>query len=209
MPAKLRIILSIVILCFWQVILSGNLRAQTGTIPSSAYPARFSDNDAEFLTQLSAFMNRTQLNNVAVSVNEFSNLWNSSMDAEQKKACMQLFNVLVKKKLKPSPHFERMMDLIILADKRQLEPAVRLKLIQTSYKIVANMTAAQAFESIANIFLYLKYNLLYNNGFYKLKVSKPGKLSFDWIGPDASVIHSPLVEKALVKLQREETLNPP
>ena len=188
MPSRLSIFLFVFLIGFCAGFFPSRIYAQTGTLPSSAYPAKFSDNEAEFLTQLSAFMNRTQLNNVAVSVNEFSNLWNSSMTAEQKQACMQLFNNLVKKKLKPSPHFERMMDLIILADKRQLEPAVRLKLIQTSHKIIANMPPAQAFECIANIFLYLKYNLLYNNGFYKLKVSKPGKLSFDWIGPDASVI---------------------
>ena len=167
---------------------SGNSSwAQTGSLPASAYPPSFSDDEAKFLTELTAFMNRAQLNNVTITVTEFTELWNSRLSVEQKKAGMQLFNAMLKKKLKPSPHFERVMDLLILAGKRPLEPPAMLKLIQTNHKTIVNLPPDQAFSCIGNLFLYFKYSLLHNDGFYKLKVSKPGKISFDWAGPDASI----------------------
>ncbi len=161
--------------------------AQAKVLTSAPYPSKFSENESEFISQLSDFMNRTQLNNVAVTVNEFNALWSGKLDAEQKKASIVLFNSMLKKKFKATPNFERVMDLMILAGKRPLEPQPMLKLIQTTQKIVANMAPNPAFSCIANLFLYFKYNLLYTNGFYNLKVSKPGKLNFDWVGEDISV----------------------
>jgi hypothetical protein len=178
--------LRLIVAGLFAALLPCSLQAQTGNVPVNSYPTRFSDNPGEFISQLSEFMNRSQLNNVAVTVTEFNAFW-GSLNEEQKKASMLLFNAMLKKKYKISPNFERVMDILILASKRQIQPDAILKLIQTNHRIIVNMPPKPAFEAIGNLFLYFKYNLLYNDGFYKLKVTRPEKLSFDWVGPDASI----------------------
>ena len=79
--------------------------AQAKVLTNAPYPSKFSENESEFISQLSDFMNRTQLNNVAITVNEFNALWSGKLDADQKKASILLFNTMLKKKLKSSPNF--------------------------------------------------------------------------------------------------------
>ena len=175
------------LVCSLLLFLALPVHGQNASMPASAYPVSFPEDGKQFILELGNFMNRTQLNTVAVTVTEFTELWNSRLSSEQQKASVLLFNAMLKKKFKPSPNFERVMDLMILAGKRQMEPESMLKLIQTNQKIVVNMAPEPAFACIGNLFLYFKYSLLYNDGFYKLKVSKPVKLSFGWFGPDASI----------------------
>ncbi len=154
----------------------------------AGYPTKFAETDAEFIQEFGDFLRKTKLVEVEKSATEFGEMWSSGkLNPEQKQACMGLFNTMLKKKYKPSPHFEKVVDMLIMAGtKRNLEAQPMLKLITTTQKVMGNFEPNPAFAYVANIFLYFKFNMLYTNGFYKLKVSKPGKLNFDWVGPDIS-----------------------
>ncbi len=170
------------------LITGGSLKAQQGTQAQFAgYPSAFPTTEAEFLSAYGTFLRKTKLVEVDKSALDFEEMWASKLNPEQRQACILLFNTMLKKKYRPSPHFEKVTDLLIMAGtKRNLEPQPMLKLIQTTQKVMANFEPNPAFAYVANLFLYFKFNMLFTNGFYKLKVSKPGKLNFDWVGPDAS-----------------------
>ena len=164
------------------------ISAQTQSMPMAGYPAKFAETESEFIKEFDTFLRKTKLVEVDKSATEFGEMWSGGkLNPEQKQACILLFNTMLKKKYKPAPQFEKVVDMLIMAGtKKQLEPLPMLKLIQTTQKVMANFETTPAFAYVANIFLFFKFNMLYTNGFYKLKVSKPGKLNFDWIGPDAS-----------------------
>lgn len=157
-----------------------------GQAPVAGMPTKFSDNEADFIRELVDLMRKTNMADVAKSGEDFEAMWNSGrMSAEHKKVSMQLFSTMLQKKYRATPHFEKVMDMLIMAGtKRQLEPEPFLKLIETTRKVMYNYQPNPAFAYVANLFLYFKFNMLYTNGFYKLKVSKPQKISFDWVGPE-------------------------
>lgn len=163
---------------------SQNCMAQ-GQATYASYPTAFSQDPPTHISELAAFLRKTGMPELDKSATEFEDLW-GTMTMEQKQASVLLFNTMLKKKYKAAPNFEKMVDLLILAGKRQLDPKAMEKLIQTSQKVMANYEPNPAFAYVANLFLYFKYSMLYTNGFYKLKVTKPGKIGFDWIGPDIS-----------------------
>ncbi len=166
--------------------------------PLAGMPTKFSETESEFIQQLGDMMRKTKLVEVEKSAMDFEELWNSGkLGPEHKKEMILLCNTMLQKKYKPAPHFEKVLDLTLMAaTKRQLEPQPLLKLLETTRKVMGNFAPNPSFAYVANLFLYFKYNMLFTNGFYKLKVSKPGKLNFDWIGPDiAADTGAPKVEE--------------
>ena len=163
-----------------------NIALGQGQAPIGGMPTKFSETESEFIQQLGEMMRKTKMVEVEKTATEFEELWNSGkLNPEQKKEMITLCNTMLQKKYRPTPHFEKVMDLIIMAaTKRQLEPQPLLKLLETTRKVMGNFMPNPAFAYVANLFLYFKYNMLFTNGFYKLKVSKPGKITFDWVGPD-------------------------
>lgn len=158
-----------------------------GTGQVAGLPVKFSETESEFIGELGAMMRKTKQVEVEKSAIEFEELWNSGrMMPDQKQAFIALCNEMLKKRYRPTPHFEKVLDLFILASKRQMEPQAFFKLIETTGKVMANFQPTPAMAYVANLFLYFKFNMLYTNGFYKLKVSKPGKINFAWAGPDVS-----------------------
>ena len=151
-------------------------------------PTKFSESEGVFIQELGDMLRKTKMVEVEKSASEFEALWGSGkFTPEHKQAMIQLCNVMLQKKYRPAPHFEKVVDMMIMAmTKRQLEAQPSLKLIETTRKVMANFQPIPAMAYVSNIFLYFKFNMLYTNGFYKLKVSKPGKMTFDWIGPDMS-----------------------
>jgi hypothetical protein len=169
---------------FFFLSLSFWVNAQTGA-PVAGLPTKFSETESAFIQELGDMMRKTKQVEVEKSAQEFEELWNSGkMNAEQKLAFVALANEMLKKKYRPTPHFEKVLDLFILASKRQMDPQPFLKLIETTRKVMANFQPNPAMAYVSNLFLYFKYNMLFTNGFYKLKVGKPGKINFDWVGPD-------------------------
>lgn len=149
-------------------------------------PTKFSENDAEFIQQMGDMLRKVKMTELDKTASEFESLWGSGkLGPEHKKEVILLCNTMLQKKCRPTPHFEKVLDLFIMgATKRNFESQPTFKLIETTRKVMGNMELNPAFAYVANLFLYFKYNMLYTNGFYKLKVTKPGKLNFDWVGPD-------------------------
>ena len=149
-------------------------------------PTRLSEDPSAFIQELGEMLRKAKMSEIDKTATEFEEMWNGGkMTAEQKQATIVLCNTMLQKKYKTNPHFEKVLDLLIMAGtKRNLEPQPMLKLIETTRKVMGNYEANPAFAYVANLFLYFKYNMLFTNGFYKLKVTRPGKLNFDWVGPD-------------------------
>lgn len=178
----MRYLKSILVLSLFTLFFIPTLLAQT----IAGMPTKFSDNEATFIQELSDMMRKVKMAELDKSAEDFEALWNSGkLGPEHKKEMMLLSNIMLKKKLKANPHFEKIMDLFIMAaTKRNLESQPLFKLIETTRKVMVNMEPNAAFAYVSNLFLYLKYNMLFTNGFYKLKVTRPGKMNFDWVGPD-------------------------
>lgn len=180
MHNRIRLILICLLLFINQVVTYAQTVAGT--------PTKFSEDPAVFIQELGDMMRKVKMAELDKSAEDFESLWNSGkLGPEHKKEMILLSNTMLKKKLKANPHFEKIMDLYIMAGtKRNLESQQMFKLMETTRKVMGNMDPNPAFAYVANLFLYFKYNMLYTNGFYKLKVTKPSKMSFDWVGPDVA-----------------------
>jgi hypothetical protein len=142
---------------------------------------KFPENPSEFINKLDAMLRRTQMPQVIKTAEEFTALWGSKYTPEQKNAMIALCNTMVEKKCRPSPHFEKVLDLYILVyGRKDLDKETFLQLIQTTDKVFQNHDLQVSFQYISSVLLYFKYNMLFTNGFYKLKVSKPAKIVFEY-----------------------------
>lgn len=150
-------------------------------------PTKFSTDEAAFIQELGAMMRKVKMAELDKSAEDFEALWSGGkMATEHRKEMIQLSNLMLQKRLKANPHFEKVMDLFILAARKGVEGQPFFKLIETTRKVIANMDPNPAFAYVANLHLYFKYNMLFTNGFYKLKVTRPGKMNFDWVGADVA-----------------------
>jgi len=178
----MKIYQAFILIPFWFLF----FQSAKSQAPIAGMPTRFSETDAEFVKELGDMLRKTKMVEVAKTASDFEEWWNSGkLSPEQKKELMLICNTMLQKKYKPTPHFEKVLDLFLMAGtKRQIEGEPLLKLFETTRKVMGNYTPNPAFAYVANLFLYFKYNMLFTNGFYKLKVSKPGKMTFAWVGPD-------------------------
>lgn len=171
-----------ILFCCLTLLIINSMRAQT----LAGMPTKFSEDESKFIQELGDMMRKVKMAELDKSAEEFESLWTSGkLGSEHKKEMIQLSNIMLQKKLKANPHFEKILDLYIMAGtKRNLESQPMFKLMETTRKVMVNMEPNAAFAYVANLFLYFKYNMLFTNGFYKLKVTKPTKMNFDWVGPD-------------------------
>ena len=164
--ASISSIAGILLALFFLTVSVSPMKAQApGGGQFAGYPTKFAETDAEFIQEFGDFLRKTKLVEVEKSATEFGEMWSSGkLNPEQKQACMGLFNTMLKKKYKPAPHFEKVVDMLIMAGtKRNLEPQPMLKLITTTQKVMGNFEPNPAFAYVANIFLYFKFNMLFTN----------------------------------------------
>jgi len=141
---------------------------------------KFSNEKEEFIKQLNEFLAASRMVQVVKTGEEITNLWQSGkFNEEQKQLLIATCQVMGQKRYRPSPHFEHTLDMLIMAQRRGLSPEQITSLLQTTkttYEKIDDKNKTSRY--IGNLMVFFKYNSLYTNGFYSLKIKSNSKYLF-------------------------------
>ncbi len=141
---------------------------------------KFSNEKDEFIKQLNEYLAASRMAQVIKTGEEITSLWQSGkLNEEQKQLLIATCQIMGQKRYRPSPHFEHTLDMLIMANRKGLSPEQITSLLQTTkttYEKIDDKN--QTSRYIGNLMVFFKYNSLYTNGFYSLKVKSNSKYLF-------------------------------
>lgn len=141
---------------------------------------KFSSEQEEFIKQLNEFLAASRMAQVIKSGEDFTSLWQSGkFNQEQKQLIIATCQIMGQKRYRPSPHFEHLLDMVIMANKKGLNTDQITSLLQTTKTTYEKIDdKVQTSKYIGNLMVFFKYNSLYTNGFYSLRVKSNSKYRF-------------------------------